>query len=77
MFDVVLFANTFEIKIEGVVVAEGTTFTMMAKRFVVPSKLAALIRSNLADDGSLLRIKFNQSFQCLFHFGLFLEEVAR
>jgi hypothetical protein len=52
------------------------TFTMIAKRFVVPSKLAALIRSNLSDDGSLLRIKFNQSFQCLFYVGLFLEEVA-
>ena len=77
MFDTVLFANSFKIKIERVFVAEGATFTMMTERFVMSSKLAALIRANFSDEGAMLRVKFNQSFQGLFHFGLFLEEVAR
>ena len=59
VFDVVLFANAFEEKIKRGAFAEGTTFTMMAERFVTPPVLAALIRTDFSDDGSMLRVKFD------------------
>jgi hypothetical protein len=57
VFDVVLLANAFEVKIERVAFAESATFTMMTVRFVTPSILAALIRTNSSDKSTMLRKK--------------------
>ena len=66
-----------KIKFKRVAFAESATFTMMTERFVTLSILAALLRTNLSENGTMLRIKFDLSFQGFSHFGLFLEERAR
>ena len=59
MFDFVLLANAFKLKFKRVAFAESATFTMMTERFVTPSILAALIRTNFSDKSTMLRIKFD------------------
>ena len=57
--DIVLLANASKIKFKRVAFAESATFTMMTERFVTLSILAALIRTNFSDNGTMLRIKFD------------------